>query len=518
MKFQKSILLIFLTLLLTGIRSGAQPNNMLPFSDPESQGVASTGILHFLEAAGKSRNELHGFVFLRHGNVISEGWWDPYSASLKHTLYSTSKSFTATAVGFAVSEKKLNLSDKVISFFPDDLPDTVSAWLSALTVKDLLTMSGGQDPEPTVPVVSKESNWVKAFLAWPIVHQPGTHFLYNSLGSFMLSAIVQKVTGEKIIDYLRPRLFEPLGIEGEDWETSPRGVNTGGWGLRLKTDDMAKFGQLFLQKGKWNGKELLPASWIAEASTEKIIQHPDMPQSKRDSSDWEQGYCYQMWRCRHNAYRGDGAFGQFIIVMPDEDAVIAITAETPDMQDELNLVWKYLLPAMHPAKLSPDKKDRALLQKTLSGLSLPKPAKTVSSSLENSISGKTYRMETNEKRIGDMSFAFTSGKCLLTLKTDTATYNLSFGLNDWQKGETARLGPTLLSSERFNSLPFSVSQVAGIYRWADAHTLELTLRYVESPHTETTVCHFDGNKLSVVVQNSFDFGKKKTELSGERDR
>jgi hypothetical protein len=518
MKLQKSIVFISLILLLTGIRTGAQPNNTLPFSNPESQGVSSAGILHFLEAAGKSKNELHSFMFLRHGKIISEGWWNPYSASLKHTLYSTSKSFTATAVGFAVSEKKLKLSDKVVSFFPDDLPDTFGAWLSALTVKDLLTMSGGQDPEPTVPVVSKESNWVKAFLAWPIVHKPGTHFLYNTLGCFMLSAIVQKVTGEKIIDYLRPRLFEPLGIEGEDWETSPRGINTGGWGLRLKTEDMAKFGQLFLQKGKWNGKQVLPASWIAEATTKKIIQHPDMPESQKASSDWEQGYCYQMWRCRHNAYRGDGAFGQFIIVMPNEDAVIAITAETPDMQDELNLVWKYLLPAMHPGKLSPDKKDQALLQKIVSGLSLPKPEKTASSPLENTISGKSYTMETNEKRIGNMSFVFANGNCLLTLKTDKTAYTLSFGLNGWQKGETARPGPTLLTSERFNSLPFSMTKVAGIYRWTDVHTLELTLRYIESPHTETTVCHFDENKVSVVIQNSFDFGKKKIILSGAQAR
>ncbi|HZK63162.1 MAG TPA: hypothetical protein VFC34_03395, partial [Puia sp.] len=186
--------------------------------------------------------------------------------------------------------------------------------------------------------------------------------------------------------------------------------------------------------------------------------------------------------------------------------------------DELNLVWKYLLPAMHPEKLSPDKKDQALLQKTLSGLSLPKPAKTVSSSLENTISGKSYKMEPNEERIGNMSFVFANQQCLLTLNTDTTAYTLSFGLDDWQKGETARPGPTLLTSERFNLLPFSITKVAGIYRWTDAHTLELTLRYIESPHTETTVCHFDENKISVVIQNSFDFGKKKTVLLGAQDQ
>jgi len=146
----------------------------------------------------------------------------------------------------------------------------------------------------------------------------------SSLSLPMASAIVTKVTGQKVIDYLQPRLFEPLGITGEDWETSPQGANTGGWGLRLKTEDMAKFGQLYLQGGKWNGKQILPEAWVKEATTMKIMQDPDAPQGKKDSSDWLQGYCYQMWRCRHNGVRADGAFGQYIIMLPDEDAVIAI--------------------------------------------------------------------------------------------------------------------------------------------------------------------------------------------------
>ena len=207
-------------------------------------------------------------------------------------------------------------------------------------------MSAGQEPDPTFKIVSSDSNWVKAFLTTQVVHDPGTKFLYNTLATYMLSAIVQKATGEKVIDFLKPRLFQTLAIEGMDWEVDPRGINTGGWGLRLKTEDMAKFGQLFLQKGKWNGKQILPAEWVEEATTKKIDQNPDASQAARDSSEWLQGYCYQMWRCRHNAFRADGAYGQYIIVMPDQNAVIAITAETTDMQDEINLVWKYLLPAI----------------------------------------------------------------------------------------------------------------------------------------------------------------------------
>jgi CubicO group peptidase (beta-lactamase class C family) len=192
-------------------------------------------------------------------------------------------------------------------------------------------MSVGQEPDPTGKVVT-ESNWLRSFFSTPILYKPGTRFLYNSAATYMLSAIVTKVTGQKVYDYLTPRLFEPLGIDNADWETDPLGYNTGGWGLRLKTEDIAKFGQLFLQEGKWKRKRILSKKWVKEATTAKIIQHPDLPKEKRDSSDWEQGYCYQMWRARHNAYRGDGAFGQFCLILPDQDAVIAITSETPDMQ------------------------------------------------------------------------------------------------------------------------------------------------------------------------------------------
>src|SRR5690606_20224063 len=192
----------------------------------------------------------------------------------------------------------------------------------------LLTMTVGQQPDPTVPVVSSGDDWVKTFLATPIVNEPGSTFLYNSAATYVLSAIVTRVTGETMIDYLRPRLFEPLGISGIDWETDPKGNNTGGWGLRLHTEDMAKFGQLFLQDGMWNGRRLLPAGWVADASTAHIQQEPQRPAEQRAVSDWHQGYCYQMWRCRHNAYRGDGAFGQYIVVMPDQDAVLAITSQT----------------------------------------------------------------------------------------------------------------------------------------------------------------------------------------------
>jgi len=504
----KKLLSVATCYALLAISVKAQQTDALPRSTPEAEGVSSKAIEGFINAAAKSKTEFHSFMLVRHGKVIAEGWWKPYGPNLKHTMYSTSKSFTATAIGFAVTEKKLQLTDKVVSFFPGELPDTVTANLAALTVKDVLSMSDGQDPDPTYAAVSTDSNWVKRFLSTPIINKPGSKFLYNSLGTYMLSAIVQKVTGQKTIDYLRPRLFEPLGIAGMDWEIDPHGINTGGWGLRIKTEDMAKFGQLFLQKGQWKGKQVIPASWVEEASTAKIIQHPDLPQAQKDSSDWEQGYCYQMWRCRNNAFRGDGAFGQFIIVMPAQDAVMAITAETQDMQEEINLVWNHLLPAMQQNK-QPEA-DNKLLKKELADLALPIPAKNINQQQAAMLSGKTFHLSQNEKELNDIRLDFKADQCTLTLKSDDKNYSLSFGAGQWQQGETTRPGPYLLTNVKAKFAGLPPFKIAGAYEWQDEHTLKLTLRYIESPHSETITCHFDQDNITLDFSNSIERNKKTT--------
>jgi len=504
-------LLLFL-LLLSGCNK-KQPQSSLPRSFPEAQGVSSQGIIDFLDAVAKSKHELHSMMFLRHGKVIAEGWWNPYKPEFRHTLYSTSKSFTATAIGFAVTEKKISVKDKVISFFPEDLPDTVSPFLSNLEIKDLLSMSAGMDPDPTFKVATSE-NWIKAFLSTPVLNEPGTKFLYNSVATYMLSAIVQKVTGEKVVDYLKPRLFEPLAIEGMDWEVDPKGINCGGWGLRLKTEDMAKFGEFFLQKGKWNGKQVLPESWIDEATTLKIYQAPDAPQSKKDSSDWMQGYCYQMWRCRHNCFRGDGAYGQYIIVMPDQDAVLAITAETGDMQDEINLVWQYLLPAIKNEKLNENSSLSALLKQKLATLALPIPATGKNSPVLSKVSGKTFVFDTNDKKIRSMKLEFKDELCQLSMLMDSSNYNFSLGSGRWIAGETSMLGPNLFLQAKSHYAGFAPDKVTGSFGWKDDSTLELVIRYIETPHTETIICKFDNDKIALEFKYSNMPGSKQPEITG----
>ena len=342
----------------------AQQSVKLPRATPESQGISSVAIRSFVEAADKEVDAMHSFMLLRHGKVIAEGWWAPESPDRPHILWSLSKSFTSTAIGLAVAEGKLNIDDKVVSFFPEDVPETVSENLKAMRIRDLLTMSTGHESQPWA---AGEEVWTKRFLSEPVPHQPGSTFLYNTPATYMQSAIIQRVTGQTVRDYLMPRLFEPLGIERPTWEQSPQGISLGGYGLYLKTEDIAKFGQLYLQRGQWAGKQLIPAAWVAQA-TSKQVENDKAPSGR--NPDWRQGYGFQFWQCRNGAFRGDGKDGQFCIVLPQQDAVIAITAKTGNMQKQLDLVWKHLLPAFGDNALPDNPQEADLLKTRLSALSL----------------------------------------------------------------------------------------------------------------------------------------------------
>jgi beta-glucosidase len=344
-------------------------NSPLPRSTPEAQGISSQAILGFVEALNKI-DKMDSFMVLRHGCVIADGWWQPGAADQPHILNSVSKSFNSTAVGLAIAEGKLSLDDPVLKFFPNDAPADPSKNLKAMTVRDLLTMSGGHDTEPK-EVDGAPS--VKQFLAHDVVHKPGSHFLYNTMGAYVLSAIVSRATGEPVLDFLKPRLFAPLGINHPKWNSSPEGYSLGGYGLYLCTEDVAKFGQLYLQNGKWNGQQLISKKWIQKATRKQV---PNKDESHAQIGiDWQQGYGFQFWRCRHNAYRGDGAGGQFCVVMPDQDVVVALTAGGADMQAELNAIWDHLLNAVQAQPLPEDAAGRDQVNQLVASLKVH-PAKT----------------------------------------------------------------------------------------------------------------------------------------------
>lgn len=331
-------------------KSTGKGTTSLKHAKPDSR--LNAAMENYLQAAKDQKLNIQSVMVLQHGKVKYEKWLNGGEAQKPHVLNSVSKTFTSAAVGLAIEEGLLSLDDKLVSFFPDDLPASPSENLKKVTIRNLLTMNCGHDSEPSRK--KEGSTWVKMFLDWPVEHEPGTYFCYNSMGTYMLSAIVQKVTGQKVVEFLQPRLFDPLGIEAPRWDESPQGINCGGWGLYLKTEDLAKMGQLLLQKGKWKGKQVLPEKYVTEMTHRQVPCQPSWIRADKvaesgltpENSDWVQGYGYQVWRCRHNAFRADGAGGQYIIVIPEKDAVVVNTADLNDMQAEQNLIWDYILPAL----------------------------------------------------------------------------------------------------------------------------------------------------------------------------
>lgn len=467
----------------------------LPRSAPEAQGVSSSGVLYFVEAAESDIDALHSFMLLRHGHVVAEGWWSPYNAESPHSLYSLSKSFTSTAVGLAISEGKLSLDDEVLNFFPEDAPSDPSWQLKAMRVHDLLRMSTGHQSEPPR---SADEPWTETFLAHPVPFKPGTHFLYNTSGTYMLSAIVQKATGQTLLDYLRPRLFEPLSIAHPTWEVSPAGISTGGYGLSVRTEDIARLGQLYLQKGKWQDRQLLPAGWVAEASARQTSN------GSNPNSDWDQGYGYQFWRCRHGFYRGDGAFGQYCIVLPKEDAVIAITSGVRNMQSVLDLVWDKLLPAMKEMPLARDDTARRKLERRLTLLSLPVPPGADSGV---PVLGKKYTFPANERKLEAITLEShgSDGGVTLVTRVDGVEGRIVCGRGAWLRQRTAW--------DRFVEQP-----AAAAGAWTESDTFSAKLCFYETPYIVTIRLKFVGKELRFNAETNVGFGRTKApQLIGRAD-
>lgn len=485
----------FVVSLLIAVTNSVCLADGLPRSSPEAQGVSSGGILSFVEAADRDIDSLHSFMLVRHGHVAAEAWWAPYEPSAPHMLYSLSKSFTSTAVGLAVAEGKLSINDEVLKFFPEEAPPEPSKNLEAMRVSDLLRMSTGQENEPPR---NADLPWTKSFLQQPVPFKPGTHFLYNTSATYMLSAIVQKATGETVLDFLKPRLFEPLGIERPRWEESPQGVTAGGYGLSIRTEDIARFGQLFLQKGKWRGEQLVPESWI-EAATARQTSNGSNP-----DSDWDQGYGYQFWRSRHGAFRGDGAFGQFCIVLPEQDAVIAITSGVRDMQSVLNLVWDKLLPAIKPSPLAVDEEAAGKLQQALKKLVLRVPAE---SGVPLQSSGKRFVFPENDHKLE--AIALESGDkqdgMTLVMRIGGVEQRIACGRGAWSKGRIS-----------WNSFPEQPAAASGAWTADDTYTAKIC--FYETPFIVTLRLRFSGGDVQFHSETNVGFGPNKAaELTGKAE-
>lgn len=454
-------------------------------STPESQGISSTAILGFVNAAEEKINALHSFMLVRRGQVVAEGWWAPYGPELPHQMFSLSKSFTSTAVGLAIAEGKFTVDDPVVKFFPDEAPEKPSANLRAMRVRDLLTMSTGHHNEDLqgFPYNSEESV-VKKFLALPVTHKPGTFFVYNTPATYMLSAIVQKTTGQTVLDYLRPRLFEPLGIANPTWEASKQGVSMGGFGLNVRTEDIARFGQLYLQRGQWQGKQLVPAAWI-DSATSRWMSNGSNP-----ASDWEQGYGFQFWRCRYNVFRGDGAHGQYCVVLPELDAVLAITGGTRDLQGVLNVVWATLLPALQAktTSLPADPAAHDKLKQKLAGLGLKQPVATETPALAKSIAGQRFTFPGNMHMFESISLTPLpeTGASELAVKFAGTDQRLTLSPGAWKHSEFSVGAMTV--------------PVAATGAWTAADTFTFDIVRTHTPFTTRFKLKFADQQVSMVVE------------------
>lgn len=464
----------------------------LPRTAPEAQGIAAAAVLQFVEALDRQVHELHSFMLLRHGAVVAEGWWTPYHADDPHALYSVSKSFTATAVGLAVSEGHFSLSDPVVSFFPEYGIFGRDDFLASMTVEHLLTMTTGQALDSWQIMVERADNdWINTFFNVPVVHAPGTRFFYNNGATYLLSAIVQRTTGMNLSEYLQPRLFEPLGIAAAGWERSPQGIAVGAYGLSIRTEDVARFGQLHLQKGRWGEQQILPEDWIA-AATAMQVQNGN----SAEANDSTQGYGYQFWRCRHNAYRASGVFGQYCVVLPDQDAVVAFTAglDIFDAQQPLDLIWELLLPAMRAHPLPIDATAQAALTARTGSLALSVVAGQPASPASAEVMGRTYRFDANPLTIETITVFNTQTGWRIQVTTTAGADSFPCGYKNWERGTVTTL---------FRNSWWSASlrtQVATSGAWTNDDRFSMLVRLVETPYFYALAFDWVADEILLEVQ------------------
>ena len=462
-------------------------------SNPEAEGISSSAVLDFIRAVevhDYPLDAVQGFMLLRHGIVAAEGWWAPYGPQSPHSLYSLSKSFTSTAIGLAVAERLLTVDDHVLTFFPRRRTGRSQSEPQGHACAASFVYEHGP-PRRLRPSVSSEAAMTTGLALFcrcpssispargssttPPPHTCSLPSSPSSRGSLCWTTCARACS-------------DKLGIENPTWETDPRGVNIGGSGLHIKTEDIARFGQMYLQKGCWNGQRIVPEAWVAEATS----AHSDNSNTQTNP-DWTAGYGYQFWRCRHNCYRGDGAFGQFCVVMPEQDAVLAIISGVRDMQAVLDKVWQHLLPAMQPEALPADPQAYGELQDKLAALSLPVPKGQPSSPKAEQWSGKTYQLESNDLKLESVAITFGNERSMLTVRDERGEHTMSVGYDTWLKGTTGVRGR-------------GDEPVAACGAWTTEDTYEVRVCYYEGELCPVLRFHYTGGELHLDVEPNVSWG------------
>ena len=477
------ILLALLPLLLA-----AQVGD-LPRSTPAQEGISTQAVIDMMDSLmALPECDIHHVVVVRHGKVVAELHPTPFRAEDAHTLYSASKTFTSLAVGCAIDDNLLRLDDRVMTFFPDKRTGRVSDEMAAMTVRDLLMMASGVKPDWTMR--NNSTDWVKDWLAKPVEDKPGSLFQYDSMCTFMLSAIVQRVTGYTMLEYLQQRLFGPMHITMADWEASPDGINTGGWGLRVQAETMAKLGLLLLNKGNWNGEQLVSADYVTAACSRLI---DGGAKTTVPPTDGNQGYGYQVWQSKWpGSFRADGAMGQYTVVVPQEDLVVVILGMKLYGHEELACIWNQLMPGLKAAPLLPEKKLQKKLDKLCANASLKLP---------QGKKGKNQRrllqLEPNKFNMKQIALDLGPNSTMTMEFNDQDSEVFALGYNLWCYSPLA--GFPYYSINAINRMQGFAHgfTAAAAYAWTKPTLLEVRVHYVDWISGMTYTFDFDKHELTM---------------------
>lgn len=364
---------------------------------PESVGLRSKDITWFINELEHSQTEMHGLMIMRHSKVAAEGWWSPFAPHLRHGLQSHTKTYAATGVGIAYTEGYLKLDERIIDIFPEAAPENPSENLQLLTVRDVLCMGCGMEEMPR-----NTEHWIKDFLAIPVVHKPGTAYMYNSTGSTLLCAIVERKTGRKFTDYIEEKLFDKIGIDKRNirWYCMADGTPMGGGGMFASTEDNLRMMMVYANGGVFNGERILAEDYVKLATSN---QNDSASEAKNNPLAYDNhlGYGFQIWMCKpEGVYRADGAMGQFTIVCPKQDMIIAINETAVGAhwaQTTLEICWKYLA-LIDQNPVEENETDTDILTRKLKALHLNAPVYQPESSWIEKVCGKTYEVLPPEEK------------------------------------------------------------------------------------------------------------------------
>ena len=485
----KRILLAIAFVALT-LGANAQIND-IPRSTPEEQGVPSKALIELFDAMhNMEQTDIHSMIVMRHGKVVGEFYPAPFAPEYQHTQYSSSKTLVSLAAGIAIDENRLRLTDRVATFFPEYLPDSICTNLADMTVRDLLTMQSGIKPDWGMR--AKTTEWIKTFLGKPVPNKPGEVFAYDSMVTYMISAIVQKVTGKTVLEYLKEKMFNHMGVTVVNWEESPEEINTGGWGLHIQSESLAKVGQMWLDGGVWNGKQIVSKEWIEQMSA-------------KQANGGDYGYGYQVWMCKYpSAVRADGALGQYVIVVPEKDVVIVLTeASFTNGKPQRNLIWDNFLPQLKDEPLPASKDYQTLLAKQAS-YTLEIPAGKDKSSVMKKLAGKKISVPKNKYGWKEVVFEQGADKQLLMhlTKTDGTTYTQPMGYKKWSTCEIAGLPPYSINPIDWHRGLEGPFYGAACYGW-EKNVLNANIHYVNWVTSLYTTWEVKEGEIILSISNNY---------------